>query len=73
MKLEPIASASLRSRPLPGARREFERFASSADLTASIQERTWRKLRSDLDCALRDCQWAREQLDRVRDVAGMDL
>ena len=47
------------------AERELSRYAVDCDLTDPMQERRRRKLHSDWDRAVRDCEWIKEQIGRA--------
>jgi hypothetical protein len=47
------------------AERQLEQFAADADLSDIMQERRHRKLKSDWELAVRDSEWAKEQLGRA--------
>jgi hypothetical protein len=51
--------------------REFDRF-SSGDLSTDAQ-RQHRQLKADWDRAQRDCEWAKEQLERTLDRERMEI
>jgi hypothetical protein len=53
--------------------RELDRFRDYCDLTDPKQERTFFKLRSDVDRAQRDAAWFQHQLDQAMNVENLDF
>jgi hypothetical protein len=45
--------------------REFSKLCRLADLSQPEQQRQHMRLKAELERALRDCEWAREQLGRA--------
>jgi hypothetical protein len=55
------------------AEAEFDRFAGYCNMADPKDERTFLKLRADVDAAQRDVSWFQHQLDACLAVAGVDL